>query len=144
MYPHIDEFIQLYSPTHTHLEIQDTYGSDVCIEPAIDKKQMLDSVKRHDPDIILCSFLMKRIPAEIWRDTSRLCLIVHPGIHGDRGALSIDCALKEKNAEWGVTVLQADEEMDAGDIWSTKEVSCTSRYHKIFQVWVTCCRCCHG
>lgn len=86
----------------THLEIQDTYGSDVCIELAIDEKQLLDSVKRHDPDIILFPFLTKRIPEEIWRDTSRLCLIVHPGIHGDRGASSIDRALKEKNAEWGV------------------------------------------
>ena len=102
------------------LEIKDTYNSDVRIEIAIDEKQMLDAVERHQPDIILCPFLTKRVPEKIWKDTSRLCLIVHPGIHGDRGASSIDWALKDRHTEWGVTVLQADEEMDAGDIWSTK------------------------
>ena len=81
---------------------------------------MLDSVERHDPEVILCPFLTKRILEEIWKDKSRLCLVVHPGIHGDRGASSIDWALKDKLPEWGVTVLQAGEAMDAGDMWSTK------------------------
>jgi len=50
---------------------------------------------------------------------SRPFLIVHPGIAGDRGASSLDWAILEKQPEWGVTVLEANEEMDAGDIWST-------------------------
>ena len=72
------------------------------------------------PDIILCPFLTKRIPAEIYTNKDIPCLIVHPGIEGDRGMSSIDWALLESQPEWGVTILQADAEMDAGDIWSTK------------------------
>mgnify|MGYP000483527275 CR=1 FL=1 len=45
--------------------------------------------------------------------------MVHPGIHGDRGISAIDWALLNEEPEWGVTVLQAVEEMDAGDIWAT-------------------------
>lgn len=103
-----------------YLELTDRLKQDVRFEMAIDEKQMVDSVKKHNPHIILCPFLTKRIPDEIWKNKERLCLVVHPGIHGDRGASSIDWALKRKLPEWGVTVLQADEEMDAGDIWSTK------------------------
>jgi hypothetical protein len=33
--------------------------------------------------VILCPFLTQKIPEDIWQQT--LCLIVHPGIEGDRG-----------------------------------------------------------
>ncbi|WP_247277965.1 MULTISPECIES: formyltransferase family protein [unclassified Bradyrhizobium] len=45
------------------------------------------------------------------------CLIVHPGPPGDRGPAALDRAILEGVAEWGVTVLQADGEFDAGPIW---------------------------
>jgi len=70
-------------------------------------------------DLIICPFLTKRMPEEIYKNTEIPCLIVHPGIKGDRGVSSIDWALWKSSEEWGVTVLQADQEMDAGDIWST-------------------------
>ena len=73
-----------------------------------------------EPDLILCPFLTKRIPEEVFFNPTIPCWIVHPGIEGDRGASSIDWALYDKEDEWGVSVLQAAEEMDAGDIWSTK------------------------
>jgi putative two-component system hydrogenase maturation factor HypX/HoxX len=38
---------------------------------------------------------------------------------GDRGASSIDWAILNNEKEWGVTVLQASEKMDAGTIWAT-------------------------
>eukprot|EP00092_Neocalanus_flemingeri_P012878 GFUD01013874.1.p1 GENE.GFUD01013874.1~~GFUD01013874.1.p1 ORF type:complete len:958 (+),score=147.78 GFUD01013874.1:41-2914(+) len=101
-----------------YLELTNKFKQDVRIELAVDNHQMIDAAKRHNPDLILCPFLTKEIPEEIWKE--RLCLVVHPGIHGDRGASSIDWALKENKAQWGVTVLQAAKEMDAGDIWSTK------------------------
>ena len=103
-----------------YLELTDTYMTDVHIEFAIDEKQIVNSVKRVNPDVIICPFLTKRIPEAIWRNQDVPCLVMHPGIRGDRGASSIDWALKENSPEWGVTVLQADEEMDVGAIWSTK------------------------
>ena len=59
------------------------------------------------------------IPASIWQHYT--CIIVHPGIKGDRGPSSLDWAILNACAEWGVTLLQADAEMDAGAIWA----SCT-------------------
>ena len=72
------------------------------------------------PDLILCPFLTKRIPEEVFSNPNIPCWIVHPGIEGDRGMSSIDWALYDREEEWGVSVLQAASEMDAGDIWSTK------------------------
>jgi putative two-component system protein, hydrogenase maturation factor HypX/HoxX len=70
------------------------------------------------PDLIICPFLTWRIPEQVWREY--LCLIVHPGIEGDRGPSSLDWAISEEASEWGVTLLQAAVEMDAGDIWGTR------------------------
>lgn len=91
-------------------EIDQHYGMD---EPVL--RQQIQSFK---PDLILCPFLTHRIPEDIWQ--SHKCLIVHPGIEGDRGPSSLDYAISSSEARWGVTLLQADSEMDAGDIWGTK------------------------
>src|SRR4029453_19033225 len=56
------------------------------------------------------------IPEEVW--TAHTCLVVHPGPVGDRGPSSLDWAMHEGVDQWGVTVLQADGEMDAGDVWA--------------------------
>lgn len=103
-----------------HVEVTEKYSMDIRVELAIDEKQICDSVERHQSDIIICPFLTKRIPEMIWSNKERPCLIIHPGIQGDHGASSIDWALKEDAPEWDVTVLRADEEMDASNIWSTK------------------------
>ena len=44
--------------------------------------------------------------------------MVHPGIPGDRGPSALDWAILNRETRWGVTVLQANAEMDAGDIWA--------------------------
>ena len=49
-----------------------------------------------------------------------LTIIVHPGPKGDRGPSSLDWAVTDTGAQWGVTALQAVEEMDAGPIWGTR------------------------
>ena len=85
-------------------------------EPAEMTKLAFDA----QPDLILCPFLTKRIPEEVFSNPNIPCWIVHPGIEGDRGMSSIDWALYDMEDEWGVSVLQAASEMDAGDIWSTK------------------------
>jgi putative two-component system hydrogenase maturation factor HypX/HoxX len=46
-------------------------------------------------------------------------LIIHPGIVGDRGPSALDWAVLEGEAEWGVTVLEAEAEMDAGPVWAS-------------------------
>jgi putative two-component system protein, hydrogenase maturation factor HypX/HoxX len=89
----------------------------VSIEVAINEQTMLEGVQLFQPDIIICPFLKHRIPESIWRHY--VCVVVHPGIKGDRGASSLDWAIQNKAEEWGVSALQAAEEMDAGDIWAT-------------------------
>ncbi|MEQ1559645.1 MAG: hydrogenase maturation protein [Methyloglobulus sp.] len=92
-------------------------GHTVSIEVAINEQTMLEGVRLFKPDIIFCPFLRHRIPESIWRHT--VCIVVHPGIKGDRGPSSLDWAIQNNELEWGVTALQAVEEMDAGDIWAT-------------------------
>ncbi|GGI85184.1 hydrogenase maturation protein [Shewanella gelidii] len=78
-----------------------------------------EDVCAFDPDLILCPFLKQRIPNDIWQ--KYLCIILHPGIKGDRGPSAIDWALMQSQPLWGMTALQADQEMDAGAIWASFE-----------------------
>lgn len=93
-------------------------GHEVIVHIFKDGDSMINAVDKLKPDVILCPFLTKRIPSAIYNGDVP-CLVVHPGIEGDRGMSSIDWALQEKQHEWGVTILQAEEEMDAGPIWAT-------------------------
>jgi putative two-component system protein, hydrogenase maturation factor HypX/HoxX len=99
-----------------HIELLQC-GHTVSIEVAINEQTMLEGVQLFQPDIIICPFLKHRIPESIWRHY--VCIVVHPGVKGDRGASSLDWAIQNKETEWGVTALQAAAEMDAGDIWAT-------------------------
>ncbi len=83
-----------------------------------DHEKLLAGIKLFQPDLILCPFLTRYLSADIY--TNYPCIIVHPGIKGDRGPSSLDWAIQNNLAEWGVTLFQADEEMDAGYIWSSK------------------------
>ena len=80
---------------------------------------MLSSVAEHAPELIIAPMLKSAIPEAIW--SRYICLIVHPGIKGDRGASSLDWAIMTGEKTWGVTILQAAAEMDAGPIWATRE-----------------------
>jgi putative two-component system hydrogenase maturation factor HypX/HoxX len=80
--------------------------------------QLLEGVDLFKPDLIICPFLTQKIPAEIYENTT--CLIVHPGIVGDRGASSLDWAIQNGETEWGVTILEAQAEMDMGAIWAKR------------------------
>ena len=91
----------------------------VSIELSANEQQMIHAVAQFEPELIICPFLKHRVPEVIWRE--HLCLIVHPGIEGDRGPSSIDWAIANELTSWGVTLLQADSEMDAGDIWGTEK-----------------------
>ena len=92
-------------------------GHEVSIEFDIRDSVAIEAVEAFKPNLIIAPFLKRRIPDQIWRN--HLCIIVHPGIKGDRGASSLDWAISRGDAVWGVTCLQADAEMDAGDIWAS-------------------------
>jgi putative two-component system hydrogenase maturation factor HypX/HoxX len=93
-------------------------GHEVSIEFDISDSVTEEAVALWQPDVIVAPFLKRAIPVSIW--SRHMCLIVHPGIVGDRGPSSLDWAIQEGVANWGVTVLQANEVMDGGDIWSAQ------------------------
>src|SRR5215475_395130 len=101
-----------------HAELADR-GHEVSVELALGDDVMRDGVRRYDPDLIIAPMLTRAIPADIW--SAWPCFIVHPGPVGDRGPSSLDWAIMGGAARWGVTVLQANAEMDAGDIWASVE-----------------------
>ncbi|MER5961363.1 hydrogenase maturation protein [Streptomyces sp. NPDC002057] len=98
------------------VELRDR-GHTVPVEVTPDGDAVREAVSRHVPDLVVAPMLKAVVPRDVW--TAHLCLIVHPGPVGDRGPSSLDHAIHEGAQEWGVTVLQADEEMDAGDVWAS-------------------------
>ena len=88
----------------------------VSIEFSLSQKHMIEAVTLFKPELIICPFLKEKVPEIIYNNHK--CIIIHPGILGDRGPSSIDWAIHKKEEFWGVTALQASEEMDAGDIWA--------------------------
>lgn len=92
-------------------------GCNVSLQLATGAAEMEKAVADFRPRLVICPFLTRRIPAAIWKKVP--CLIVHPGIEGDRGPSSLDWAIEYNRTEWGVTLVQADEALDAGDIWGS-------------------------
>ncbi len=90
---------------------------DVTVEFDINDEITLQAIELFQPDLIIAPYLKRVIPESIW--TKNLCLVVHPGIIGDRGPSALDWAILNNLDEWGVTVLQANAEMDGGDIWAS-------------------------
>jgi putative two-component system protein, hydrogenase maturation factor HypX/HoxX len=101
-----------------HAELADR-GHEVSVELALGDDRMRAGVRRCDPDLVIAPMLTRAIPADIW--SAYPCFIVHPGPKGDRGPSSLDWAIMDGAGSWGVTVLQANAEMDAGDIWASVE-----------------------
>ena len=93
-------------------------GHEVAIEFDISDVVTIEAVALHRPALIVAPFLKRAIPENVWRHT--VCLVVHPGIVGDRGPSALDWAIAEGAGEWGVTVLQAQAEMDAGPVWAAE------------------------
>jgi enoyl-CoA hydratase/carnithine racemase/methionyl-tRNA formyltransferase len=122
---------QLYlnlSSTHT-----------VTVEYALSDTTMIEAASLVQPDIIICPFLTSRVPSEIF--SNYLTLIVHPGPPDDAGPSALDWVLmgddgtvpesdkllksqswsQTGRSHWGVTVLQAVAEMDAGPVWAFEQ-----------------------
>ena len=94
-------------------------GHELSVEFDINDAVAEQAVELFQPELIIAPFLKRAIPESIWR--KHRCIIVHPGIEGDRGPSSVDWAIMRGESRWGVTCLQADAEMDAGDIWASAE-----------------------
>ena len=92
-------------------------GHELSIEFDISDSVTEEAVALFKPDLVLAPFLKRAIPESIW--SRHLCLIVHPGVPGDRGPSALDWAIRNGLGEWGVTVLQAEAEMDAGPVWAS-------------------------
>lgn len=99
-----------------HAELRDR-GHSVAVELALDGTSVGDAVRRHEPDLVVAPMLKTAIPREVW--AAHTCLVVHPGPVGDRGPSSLDWAIHERATRWGVTILQANADMDAGDVWAS-------------------------
>lgn len=78
-------------------------GHSVRVEIARSEDSMLQAVADHRPELIICPFLTKRVPMQIWSNSTVPCWIVHPGIEGDRGISALDWALLRGTSTWGVT-----------------------------------------
>jgi putative two-component system hydrogenase maturation factor HypX/HoxX len=98
-------------------------GHDVSVEFDINDSVTREAITLFEPDVIVGTFLKRAIPRDVWQD--HLCLIVHPGPPGDRGPSSLDWAILDSSKTWGVTVLQAEEDMDAGPVWGSAEFPMT-------------------
>ena len=94
-------------------------GHEIRVQVVADGGAMIAAVTGAAPDLIIAPMLKIAIPEEIW--SRHLCLIVHPGIKGDRGPSSLDWAITNRERTWGVTIVEAASEFDAGPIWASHE-----------------------
>lgn len=91
-------------------------GHTVSVELDIADRVTEEAVSLFAPDLVLAPFLKRRIPDTVWQRVP--CFVVHPGPPGDRGPSALDWAVRERLSQWGVTVLQANGEFDAGPVWA--------------------------
>ncbi|HYA79428.1 MAG TPA: hydrogenase maturation protein [Methylocystis sp.] len=101
-----------------HIELSER-GHEVAVTIAASAAAMETGVEEHAPELIIAPMLKAAVPESI--HSKHVCLIVHPGIRGDRGPSSLDWAIRNGETRWGVTILQAVAEMDAGPIWAARE-----------------------
>ncbi len=85
------------------------------------ENSVCEQIENSGADLVICPFLKDRVPQALWSNPERPVVIIHPGIVGDRGASALDWAITQEMTRWGVTALQAVEEMDAGPVWASCE-----------------------
>jgi putative two-component system hydrogenase maturation factor HypX/HoxX len=93
-------------------------GEEVSVEFDISDAVLREALELFAPDLVLAPFLKRAIPEDVLARVK--CLIVHPGPPGDRGPSALDWAILEGRDSWGVTLLEAAPELDAGPVWATR------------------------
>ncbi|ADC89677.1 formyl transferase domain protein [Thermocrinis albus DSM 14484] len=96
-------------------------GHEVSIELDVHPDLMIEAAELYQPDLIIAPFLKRKVPKEVYENY--LTLIIHPGPPGDRGPSALDWAILRRERRWGVTLLEATEEYDAGDVWAYRTFS---------------------
>ena len=94
-------------------------GHQVSVELDIADATTEEAVALFRPDVVLAPFLKRRIPEQVWQHWP--CWVIHPGPVGDQGPAALDWAVLEGPARWGVTVLQANGDFDAGPVCGQAE-----------------------
>jgi putative two-component system hydrogenase maturation factor HypX/HoxX len=94
-------------------------GHEIRVRVVANGEEMIEAATREAPDLIIAPMLKIAIPQEVY--SRYRCLIVHPGVKGDRGPSSLDWAITDGEQAWGVTILEAAEDFDAGPIWASTE-----------------------
>ncbi len=93
-------------------------GHQVSVELDIHERITVEAIDVFHPDLVIAPYLKRAIPEAVWR--THRCLILHPGPPGDRGPSALDWAILDRQGSWGVTVLQAEGDLDAGPVWATR------------------------
>jgi len=91
-------------------------GHELSLEFDIADAVTIEAVALFRPDLLIAPFLQRAIPESVW--SALPCLVLHPGPPGDRGPSALDWAISEGAPDWGVTVLQAVADYDAGPVWA--------------------------
>jgi len=117
-------------------------GHEISIEFDISDRVTEEAATMFAPDMIVAPFLKRAIPEAVWR--RHRAIVIHPGVPGDRGPSALDRAILRGEREWGVTLLQANGEMDAGDIWASatfpmRQASKASLYRNEVTEAAVCC-----
>jgi putative two-component system hydrogenase maturation factor HypX/HoxX len=94
-------------------------GHEMTVCVAATSEAMIAAATREAPELILAPMLKIAIPEAVW--SRHLCLIVHPGSRATEARLRSDWAIANNEKSWGVSILEAATEFDAGPIWASHE-----------------------
>ena len=126
-----------------YVELVDA-GHAVAVEFDVNDRVTEEAVAAWRPDLVVAPFLKRAIPEPVWR--AHRCIVIHPGVPGDRGPSALDWAIARGEQNWGVTALEAIAEFDAGPIWATssfpmRDASKSSLYrNEVTEAAVACIR----
>ncbi|KAH0151567.1 ClpP/crotonase, partial [Aureobasidium melanogenum] len=126
-----------------------TLKHEVTVEYALSTDTMIEAASLAHPHLIICPFLTSPVPEDVY--TKYMTLIIHPGAPGDGGPSALDFMLMGEDgtdedidrvitkdlwsehgrSHWGVTVLQAIAEYDAGPVWAWEQFKVNIDDHTI-------------
>jgi putative two-component system hydrogenase maturation factor HypX/HoxX len=118
-----------------HAELREA-GHVVSVELDISDQVTAEAVDLFEPDVLVAPFLKRKIPAAVFNQIP--CLIVHPGPPGDRGPAALDWAVLDGKDQWGVSIIQATEELDGGPVMASRSFAVReSRKSSLYRLEVT-------
>jgi putative two-component system protein, hydrogenase maturation factor HypX/HoxX len=92
-------------------------GHELAVEFDINDGVTAEAVALWRPELVVAPFLKRRIPDAVW--LHHRCIVIHPGIVGDRGPSALDWAIADGEPDWGVTAIEANGELDGGPVWAS-------------------------